>query len=87
MQYKIGWIGLATDKSCTRYSRKYALPIYMLHSCEMYTPESRHVRSKLSETVAGCADTATMCCLCQEREEKEETSQYVHLNCSFVIDC
>ena len=74
MRYKIGWIGLATDKSCTRYNRKYVFTIYILQSCEMQTAECRHVRSKLSEAIAGCADTPPLCCVCQEGGEKEENS-------------
>jgi len=70
MQNKICIIRLDIDKSCTRYSRKYSFTIYMLQSCELSTPQSRHVCSKLSEVIAGCAD-APHIVLCVLREEGE----------------
>ena len=85
MHYKIGWIGLATEKSCTRYRRKYAFNLYMLHSCELSTHDCRHVCNKLSEAIAGSTDTPQiLMCLSRERErEKRETegsmySEIVH---------
>jgi hypothetical protein len=56
MRYKIGWIGLAAVKSCTRYRRKYAFTIYMLQSCAISTPLSAHVCNKLSEAIADFID-------------------------------
>jgi len=44
------------DKPCKLYHRKYAFTIHMLQSCEMSTPESKHVCSKHIEAIAACAD-------------------------------
>ena len=90
MQYKICWIGLATDKSCTRYRRKYDFTVYMLQSCELSAPESRHVCSAVSEALAGFADTThTVLFVSRERGKREtEDSMYseiVHFNLLFVL--
>jgi len=84
MQNKICMIGLDIDKSCTRYSHKYAFTRYMLQSCELSTAESRHVCSKLSEAIAGCADAPhIVLSVSREKGEGEEQgsmySDTVHL--------
>jgi len=73
MHYKIGWIGLATVKSCTRYRRNCAFTVYMLQSCELSTHEYRHVFSKISDAIAGFADTPpVVMCVSRDREDKEK---------------
>ena len=78
MHYKTGWIGLAIVKSFTRYRPKYALNLYMLQSCELYTPKSRHVCSKLSEETVDSADTPhIVMSVSRERGKREsEGSMY-----------
>jgi len=75
MQYKICWIGLATDKSFTRYRRKYAFTVYMLQSCELSAPESRHVCSAVSEALAGFADTPHIVLSVSRERGKRETEE------------
>jgi hypothetical protein len=54
--------------------------IYTLQSCELSTPQSRHVCSKLSEATAGFGDTPeTVLSVSRERERgKGETQDSVY---------
>ena len=73
MHYKIAWIGLAADMSCTRYRQNCAFTLYMLQSCELSAHENRHVFSKISDAIAGFADTPpVVMCVSREREDKEK---------------
>jgi len=66
-------IGLATDKSCTRYHRKYDFTVYVLQICELSTPESRYECSALSEAPAGFADTPHIVLSVSRERGKRET--------------
>jgi hypothetical protein len=88
MHYKIGWIGLAADKSRTSYRRKYAVTAYMLQSCELSTLQSKHVCSKLSEAVAGSTDTPPIVMSVLRERAKRETQDSMYSEiCTFLIDC
>jgi len=77
MHYKIAWLGLAADKSCTRYRRKYTFTIHKLQSCELSTHESRHVLQ--NQWVTNRLRRPTdHCAVCVKREgKKRNTGQYV----------
>ena len=82
--YKMGCLGLATDKFCTHYDWKYAFTIYILQSFDLSTPKSRRVCSKLSEAIVRCADTPSIVLSVSREGGKRETqgsmySQIVHL--------
>jgi len=78
MHYKIRWIGLATDKSCTRYRLKYAFTIHMLQSCELSTHECRHVCRKLNEATTGFADTPPIVMSVSRERGKRETEDSIY---------
>jgi len=82
MQYKICWTGLATDKSCTHYRRKYDFTVYMSQSCELSAPESRHVCSAVSEAQAGFADTPHIVLSVSRERGKRETEDSM---CSEIV--
>ena len=85
MHYKIVWTGLATDKSCTRYRSKYAFTVYMLQSCELTTPQSRYVCSKLSEAIAGFADTPPIVMSVSRQRGKSETQDSLYCETEQLI--
>jgi len=56
----------------------------MFQSCELSTPESRHVCSKLSEETAGCTDTPPIVLSVSRERQKRGTqdsmnTEIVHL--------
>jgi len=77
MHYIIESIGLATEKSYTHYRCKYAFTVHMLQGYGLATPKSRHVGSKLSEAIAGFADTPPIVLSVSRKRKKRNTGQYV----------
>jgi hypothetical protein len=69
---------MATDKSCTRYRRKYTFTVYMLQRCELSSCECRHICRKLSEAIAGFADPplVVMCVSRESGKRETESSMY-----------